>query len=99
MIYEPNDDSLRKLLTNLAPLANVLAKGLAALLTDGLAPLLAAAATFLQDLRVHCPEAFDAGGNLRPDWQEIVQAKLDSMQPPPRLHAELATRRIEVHLN
>ncbi|MBK8047891.1 MAG: hypothetical protein IPK16_12615 [Anaerolineales bacterium] len=71
-------------------------------LAEGIGPLVAAAMTFVQNLRTHCPEAFDESGNLRPDWQSIVKAKFDATPVKAaahKLHVELITRRISVHPN
>jgi hypothetical protein len=71
-------------------------------LAEGLGPLVAAAMTFVQNLRTHCPEAFDETGNLRPDWQTIVKAKFDASSAksaPRKLHVELITRQIPVNPN
>jgi hypothetical protein len=76
-------------------------------LADGLAPLIASAAAFVQQLRERCPEAFDENGQLRPGWQEIVEAKFGAVVPvaparrvaTPAIHTGLATRKITVHLN
>jgi hypothetical protein len=74
---------------------------LAVQITEGVAPLFRGALTYLQDLKVYCPEAFDASGSLRPDWQEVVRAKLTAMQPvkTPEFHCELITRKKIVNLN
>ena len=74
---------------------------LAVRITEGVAPLLSGALTYLQDLKVYCPEAFDEGGNLRPDWQQIVRARLAEMQPAktPEFHVELITRKWYVNVN
>jgi hypothetical protein len=74
---------------------------LAVRITEGVAPLFNGALAYLQDLKVYCPEAFDADGNLRPDWQQIVRARLAEMQPAktPEFHCELITRKKVVNLN
>jgi hypothetical protein len=74
---------------------------LAVRITEGVTPLLNGAMTYLQDLRLYCPEAFDDAGSLRPDWQEIVRAKLAAMQPAktPEFHCELITRKWYVNVN
>lgn len=98
---EPWDDFLRRLADGIGPLAQAVADGLSGLLFQGIAPVLAAAVVFLDELKEHCPEAYDAAGNLRPDWQAIVQAKMEMLAsaPVPELHVELATRAITVFLN
>ena len=74
---------------------------LAVRITDGMAPLLNGAITYLQDLKVYCPEAFDESGSLRPDWQQIVRAKLSEMQPAktPAFHFEHINRKWYVNVN
>lgn len=74
---------------------------LAVRISEGVAPLLNGALTYLQDLKVYCPEAFDEAGNLRPEWQEIVRGKLAAMQPvkTPPFHGELLTRKWYVNVN
>ena len=74
---------------------------LAVRITEGVAPLLSGALTYLQDLKVYCPEAFDEAGNLHPEWQQIVRAKLAEMQPvkTPEFHVELITRKWYVNVN
>jgi hypothetical protein len=62
----------------------------------GIAPLIAAAATFVQQLQAHCPDAFDEAGQLRPDWQEIAAAKFATA---PQLDPTIPTRTIPLHLN
>ena len=99
---EPWDVFLYKLAGGVGPLASIVAKGLSGLLAQGVAPVLAGAVAFLQNLKEHCPEAFDVAGNLRPEWQEIVRAKLEAVQSKPALpifHLELATRRVRVCRN
>jgi hypothetical protein len=99
---EPWDVFLYKLAGTVGPLARIVADGLAGLLGQGVAPVLAGAVVFLQNLKEHCPEAFDAAGNLRPEWQEIVQAKVAAMQPKsslPVFHLELATRYVPLYQN
>ena len=78
-----------------------LSANVAARITEGMAPLLNGALTYLQDLKVYCPEAFDESGSLRPDWQAIVRARLAAMQPvqTPEFHFELVTRKKVVNLN
>lgn len=78
-----------------------LSANIAARLTDSVAPLFNGALAYLQDLKVYCPEAFDDAGALRPDWQQIVRARLAEMQPPqtPEFHFELVTRKKIVNLN
>lgn len=83
-------------------MTRVLAANLAARITQSIAPLVGEAVAYLQDLQTHCPEAFDAAGNLRPEWQGIVRAKLDAMKNPPRIpifHFELMTRKYWVNVN
>ena len=79
-----------------------------AALDGGLAPLVAGAAIFVRNLQALCPETFDERGALRPDWRAAAQAALDGGPIPafpaapvasPVIHAHLATRRIQVHLN
>ena len=74
---------------------------LAVRITEGMAPLLNGAVAYLQDLKLYCPEAFDDVGSLRPNWQEIVRARLAEMQPikTPDFHCELITRKKVVNLN
>ena len=78
-----------------------LSANVAARITESMAPLLSGALTYLQDLKLYCPEAFDASGSLRPDWQAIVRARLAEMQPvqTPQFHFELVTRKKIVNLN
>jgi hypothetical protein len=94
------DRSLRKLIDDLSPLAKLIAGGFSAMASI-IGPIVAAAAVFLQDLQVNVPEAFDENGNLRPDWEAIVEAKLNSMPKvkPLDLHTELATRKITINVN
>lgn len=102
MIDEPWDVFLNRLAGSVGPLARIVAEGLAGTLTEGVAPVLAGAVVFLQNLKEHCPEAFDLAGNLRPEWQEIVRTKLQAAQPKlelPVFFLELATRRIRVSKN
>ncbi len=74
---------------------------LAVRITEGMAPLLNGAMTYLQDLKIYCPEAFDEAGGLRPEWQEIVRAKLSESRPiqAPVFHFELMTHKKVVNLN
>ena len=74
---------------------------LAGRITDNMTPLLNGAMTYLKDLKVYCPEAFDANGDLRPDWQAIVKAKLAETQPvqTPKFHTEYITRKWYVNVN
>ena len=78
-----------------------LSANVAARISAGMAPLLNGAMTYLQDLKLYCPEAFDESGSLRPDWQAIVRARLAAVQPvqTPEFHFELVTRRKIVNLN
>ena len=105
MIDEPWDVFLYRIAQGAGPLARLVAEGMAGVLGEGITPILAGAVVFLQNLKAHCPEAFDAAGNLRPEWQAIVQLKLAAMRTTvpvassPRFHLELATRRICVCCN
>lgn len=89
-----NNDAWSQLLRRLS--ANVAVR-----LTEGIAPLFNGALAYLQDLKLYCPEAFDDAGALRPEWQQIVRAKLAAMQPvkTPEFHCELITRKKVVNLN
>lgn len=89
-----NNDAWSQLLRRLS--ANVAVR-----LTEGIAPLFNGALAYLQDLKLYCPEAFDDAGALRPEWQQIVRAKLAEMQPvkTPEFHCELITRKKVVNLN
>jgi hypothetical protein len=83
-------------------MARLFAASMAARITQSIAPLVSEAVAYLQDLQVHCPEAFDDAGNLRTEWQEIVRTKLAAMQNPPPvpvLHFELMTRKYRVNVN
>jgi hypothetical protein len=74
---------------------------LAVRITEGMAPLLSGVMTYLQDLKVYCPEAFDETGSLRPDWQQIVRAKLSERQPAkvPNFHFEHINRKWYINVN
>lgn len=74
---------------------------LAVRISESMAPLMDGALTYLQDLKVYCPEAFDEAGSLRPDWEQIVRARLAAEQPvkTPQFHFELLARRKTVNLN
>lgn len=74
---------------------------LAARITHNMAPLLNGAMTYLQDLKVYCPEAFDESGSLLPDWEQIVRAKLSETQPAktPAFHFEHIHRKWYVNVN
>ncbi len=101
---EFSEDFLRHVAQTLGPaLALIAAVGgsMAEMLTQNVGPLVRAVAIALQNLRETCPEAFGDDGQLRPDWQTIVQAKADALASvqPPEFHLELATRKVEVYLN
>ena len=70
----------------------------AAALDEGLAPLVASAASVVRDLQERHPEAFDERGALRPDWRDTAQ-EAAARRPPPVIHAHLLTRRIPICLN
>lgn len=86
---------------------------LARTVKDSLLPVLKAAAEGVAALKETCPEAFDEGGKLRPNWQTIVRERTGmALQPPqpaqriavrrvraPKIHVHLATRAVTVHLN
>jgi hypothetical protein len=74
---------------------------LAVRITDGMTPLLNGALTYLQDLKVYCPEAFDESGSLRPNWEQIVRAKLSETKPvkTPAFHFEHINRKWYVNVN
>jgi hypothetical protein len=78
-----------------------LSANIAQRITEGIAPIFNSAVTYLQDLKLYCPEAFDEDGLLRADWQEIVRARLAALQPvqTPTFHGELITRKKIVNLN
>jgi hypothetical protein len=85
----------------LSQLLRRVSANLAAQITDNMTPLLNGAMSYLKDLKVYCPEAFAADGNLRPDWQEIVRAKLAAAQEPkaPAFHFEHINRKWYVNVN
>jgi hypothetical protein len=74
---------------------------LAVRITDGMTPLLNGALTYLQDLKVYCPEAFDESGSLHPNWEQIVRAKLSEARPAktPEFHFEHINRKWYVNVN
>ena len=89
---------------NTSPLIAILTLYLRAVgaLAQGLVPLVALACTFVQKLQEQCPEAFDETGNLRPDWQEIINAKCGVTIPHAaawKIDTGAATRHIEIYLN
>lgn len=85
----------------LSQLVRRMSANIAGRITENMTPLLNGAMTYLKDLKVYCPEAFDEAGSLRPDWQEIVRTKLAETQPvkTPVFHFEHINRKWYVNVN